>query len=123
MTGITEIGSRSALEAFLSDLGDAPVWIFKHSLTCGTSGWALDRFRQFVQDRPADDPARYAIVPVQTARDASAQLEALTGVRHESPQVLLLRGGRVLWHASHWRITEKAMAAEALSLMTVSEAG
>ena len=114
MTGIDEIEDRPALERYLADQGDSPVWIFKHSLTCGTSGWALDRYRRFVEEQPTGHGCRFAILPVQTARDASDHLAALTGVRHESPQALLLQGNRVLWHASHWRITEKELAAAAL---------
>jgi bacillithiol system protein YtxJ len=31
------------------------------------------------------------------------------GVRHESPQALLIKDGRAVWHASHWSITSEAL--------------
>ena len=36
---------------------------------------------------------------------------ARTGVRHESPQVLLLAGGGAVWSASHRGVTAAAVAA------------
>ena len=39
------------------------------------------------------------------------EVQALTGVRHESPQVLLLREGRAAWHASHRGITGERVRA------------
>ncbi|HEY8416227.1 MAG TPA: monothiol bacilliredoxin BrxC family protein [Thermaerobacter sp.] len=33
------------------------------------------------------------------------------GVRHQSPQALLVQRGAVRWHASHWDITEQSLAA------------
>ena len=31
------------------------------------------------------------------------------GVRHETPQALLIRDGRVVWSASHFRVTADAV--------------
>ena len=109
MSPIEEIDGEVGLDRFLDSAGDRPAWLFKHSLTCGTSSWALDRFRDFVASRPQGEEASYAVIPVQTARGASNTLAAATGVRHESPQVLLMVAGRVVWHESHWRITVEAL--------------
>jgi bacillithiol system protein YtxJ len=46
---------------------------------------------------------------VQRAREVSREVEARTGVRHESPQALILRGGEAVWSASHWRVTAEAV--------------
>ena len=43
------------------------------------------------------------LIVVQHARPVSNAVVERFGVRHESPQALLLRDGRVVWHASHWR--------------------
>jgi len=45
------------------------------------------------------------------ARDAdiSRKLEERTGIRHESPRLLVLRSGRVVWSASHFAITRGAV--------------
>jgi bacillithiol system protein YtxJ len=51
-----------------------------------------------------------ALVVVQKARDLSREVETRTGVRHESPQALILRDGAVVWSASHWNVTADAVA-------------
>ena len=49
------------------------------------------------------------LVDVITDRPVSRRIEAVLGVRHESPQVLYLEEGSVRWHASHGRITADAL--------------
>jgi thioredoxin 1 len=41
----------------------------------------------------------------------SAAVAKRLGVRHETPQALLIRGGRVVWSASHFRVTGGALEA------------
>ena len=54
------------------------------------------------------------LVDVIEDREISAEITRASSVRHESPQVLLLKGGRVVWHASHYGITAEAVARECL---------
>lgn len=51
------------------------------------------------------------IVLSDTGRDLTHQIEAATGVRHESPQAMVLSDGRVHWHASHFAVTRDAIRA------------
>jgi bacillithiol system protein YtxJ len=51
-----------------------------------------------------DDPPLYAIV-VQYARDLSNHIAEALGVRHETPQVLLIKDGEAIYHASHYDIS------------------
>jgi bacillithiol system protein YtxJ len=48
---------------------------------------------------------------IQENRELSELIARETAVRHESPQVLLFRDGRVTWSASHGGITLEAMRA------------
>jgi len=52
---------------------------------------------------------RYAMVTVQTHRAVSNAIAQKLGVRHETPQALLVRNGRVVWSASHFRVTAAAV--------------
>lgn len=118
--GIAEIDDQADLERRLESSSETPLWLFKHSLTCGTSNWALDRFKKFVEARAGEGdglPGEPVILTVQTARALSNTVATLTGVRHESPQVLLIQEGRVVWHASHWQITVEALE-EATGLLS-----
>lgn len=85
-----------------------PVVLLKHSTTCPISGSAWKRFEKFVQSQ-SNESARYAYVKVIEARPVSNLIAEETRVKHESPQVLILRGGKVVWTASHWAITEPAL--------------
>ena len=49
------------------------------------------------------------MIVVQKSRDISEEVSSRTGVRHESPQVILVRNGATLWTASHWKITAEAV--------------
>lgn len=89
---------------------ERPVWLMKHSTSCGISKAARREFEHFVAGRPAAEPARFALVEVQAARELCRRIAEQTGVRHESPQVLLLRDGAVTWHASHWKIDTASLA-------------
>ncbi len=83
--------------------------LFKHSLTCPISSAALRQYQSFLDHRPEGDAAVYALVEIQNARDVSDEIARRTGIRHESPQALVLRGGEVAWHASHWSIKVDAL--------------
>ena len=110
MPEYSRVESMSEIDALVEKSQETPVMLFKHSLTCPISGAALRQYQSFLDNRPEDDAAVYALVEVQNARDVSNEIARRTGVRHESPQALLLRGGKVAWHASHWSIKAQSLA-------------
>ena len=73
----------------------------------------LDELVAHLDERPAD--VTYAMVTVQTHRNVSNAVTSRLGVRHATPQALLVREGRVVWSASHFRVTAAAMAEAILS--------
>jgi thioredoxin 1 len=106
------IGSIDALDAALLESFSRPVLILKHSRACGVSAQAFDEVKNWLAGRPLDGPSY--LVTVQTHRDIARAIADRLGVRHESPQALIVRDGRVTWHASHFRVTpgdiEKALS-------------
>jgi bacillithiol system protein YtxJ len=108
----------AALDEVVAQSHEAPVLIFKHSLTCGASAQANDEVRAFLGG--ADNVPHCGIIIVQHARPVSNAVVERFGIRHESPQALLLRDGRVVWHASHWRVNAKTLhdAVEAITAET-----
>jgi len=92
------------LDQALSDSHIRPVLFFKHSHTCGVSAEALDELRSHIDGQVSSSLAQYAMVTVQTHRELSNAITERLGVRHETPQVILVRDGRVLWSASHFRV-------------------
>ncbi len=110
MSEYSHVESVSEVEDLIERSQQTPVLVFKHSLTCPVSSAALGEYQRFLDGRPEGDAAVYALVEIQNARDVSNEIARRTGVRHESPQALLLRGGEVAWHASHWSIRADALA-------------
>ncbi len=113
MNGIRKIATPQEVAEQLLASEERDVWFFKHSLTCGMSSAAHREFEKFVGATSGDEAARFCIVEIQPAREASKALAEQLAVRHESPQAILVRKGRVAWHASHWSITSEALSAAA----------
>jgi bacillithiol system protein YtxJ len=97
------------LDTLLATSSDRPLLLFKHSAACGTSAEALDALIDHLDQDLLE--ARYAIVTVQTHRELSHAVATRLGVRHETPQALLIWQGRVVWSASHFRVTAEAVRA------------
>lgn len=93
----TEISTPDALEELFVRSQQQPVVVFKHSVSCPIS---LNVHAEVARNYAGD----IALVIVQRARALSNDLAARTGVRHESPQALVLRDGKAVWHASHYDI-------------------
>ena len=107
LSDLTELDSVEALERTITASRERLVILFKHSVTCGTSAQAHDELREHLSK--AQHNAQYAIVTVQTHRDVSDAVATRLNVRHETPQALLIQDGRVVWEASHFRVTADAM--------------
>ena len=95
------VASAEALDDLLARSEGEPVLLFKHSTTCPISAAAYQQMSRLDAEVP--------IIVVQRSREVSNEVAARTGVRHESPQALVLRGGRVIWSASHWDVTADAV--------------
>jgi bacillithiol system protein YtxJ len=104
---LTHVQQIADFETLLAQSTTRPLLLFKHSYTCGTSAEALDELIDHLNGKALD--ARYAIVMVQTHRDVSNAISTRLGVRHETPQALLIQNGRVVWSASHFRVTGSAV--------------
>jgi len=56
-------------------------------------------------------PDEVNLVEIQSARAVSDEIEQKLGVPHESPQVIVLRGGKAVWNASHFQIKATEVSA------------
>ena len=105
---VVDLQTVPDLDDFLTTTHD-PVLLYKHSATCGTSAFAREEIRHLVAEGPG--PERVGMIVVQTARGVSNEVARRFAVRHESPQVLIVRDGKVVWTASHFRVTADAIRA------------
>ena len=101
MMSIRQVDSAKHLqELFALSL----VIVLKHSVTCSASAYAYEEVMNFVKAYPT---VPVYVIPVQTHRRAATYLAKYTGVRHESPQVMILKRGRVSAVATHSGITAR----------------
>lgn len=103
MSRLIPLANVTDLEAAIAESRERPVLLFKHSRYCGVSCEALDELHVHIES--AAGHTAYKIITVQTHRPVSDAAAQRLGIRHETPQVLLLRDGKVVWNASHFRIT------------------
>ena len=97
-----QIVSDTDLDSLLA----APLAVlYKHSPICPTSDVAYEEMRAFLRSR--DVPVY--VVDVIQHRPLSRALAERIGVRHASPQAIILRAGVVAWHRSHYDIQAEAM--------------
>ncbi len=92
----------TALEQLFAGSGTAPVVLFQHDPFCPTSARAHREMTQLA--------GTVYLVNVARQHDLVHHIAERTGIRHESPQVLVLREGHAVWSASHGRITADAVA-------------
>jgi bacillithiol system protein YtxJ len=90
------IADTKDLEELLARSHSEPVILFKHSTTCPISAAAYTEMSRVSND--------VSLLIVQRARELSREIATRTGVRHESPQTIILRNGQAVWNASHWSI-------------------
>jgi bacillithiol system protein YtxJ len=90
------------LDELIDRSHEIPVVLFKHSTNCSISAMAIRRF----EDRWKADEAQ--AVPVYldllAHRPVSNLIADKTGVRHQSPQAILLKNGEPVYTASHGSI-------------------
>ena len=94
-------------DADLDQLLAAPLAVlYKHSPICPTSDAAYTEVLAFRRHRAVP----IYMVDVIRHRSLSRALAERIGVRHASPQAIILRDGVVAWHRSHYEIRAEAMA-------------
>ena len=103
MANLTHLHDTDGLDAALEESRTRPVLVFKHSRSCGISCEALDELHAHVERASAG--TAYKMITVQSHRNVSDQLAKRLGVRHETPQAILIRDGRPVWTASHFKVT------------------
>jgi bacillithiol system protein YtxJ len=91
-----KVDSLDSLDRLFAESFERPVILLKHSMSCGISSG--------VYRIVGDVAAEVNVIVIQTHRDISNELAARTGVRHESPQAIVIRDGRPVYHASHYDI-------------------
>lgn len=100
LTDISQLNDIQHLSKEQSSNG-LTVLLFKHSTRCSISSMALSRLESKWKD---DQKIPTYYLDLLNHRDISNEIELLYSVEHASPQVLLIKNGECIYHASHTAI-------------------
>lgn len=96
------IDDRTTLDNLISDSKQKTVLVFKHSNACPISARAYREMEKL--------DGQVNLIEIQAVPELSREVESMTGVRHESPQVILLRDGKAVWNASHFDVNASSVS-------------
>lgn len=99
------LSSIRQFEDLLDRSREEPILIYKHSSRCPLS----TRARTEVDSFDAESDLSIFEVVVQNDRAISDHVAETLEVRHETPQVILIRDGRPVYDASHREVTADAL--------------
>lgn len=97
----------SQLAEIVEHSKDTPCLIFKHSTRCSISALAQNRLEKGWGMK--DDAVLAYFLDLIAHRGLSDLIAEQFGVRHESPQVLLIKDGQCTYEASHLAISSGAL--------------
>ena len=97
--GFEQIDAVEDVDRVISASKARPVFVYKHSSRCGVSIVAQQRILEYLKGASGD--ASFYHVDVLTARPLSDAIAQRLGIHHQSPQLILIRDGEVVWDASH----------------------
>ncbi|HAX23807.1 MAG TPA: bacillithiol system redox-active protein YtxJ [Chloroflexi bacterium] len=100
-THYDHIASIADLDRLFDESASRVIILFNHDPSCPISARAFREMAQVSHDA--------AIVDVSRSREVTAAVARRTGLRHESPQVLVLSDRRGVWSASHFAISVAAV--------------
>ena len=98
----SKLTDKDSFEGLVEKSRERPIIIFKHSLTCSISTSVYEQLSEF--------DGEIMLLEIQRNRELSKEIEDRLGVEHESPQVIVLRNGQVVWDASHFSVTPNGLA-------------
>jgi bacillithiol system protein YtxJ len=84
-----------------------PVLLYKHSTQCGICDAAIEEVQSFEAQHP--DAATIYYLDLLAHRDVSNAIAQRLGIRHESPQLILLKEGKPVTVLNHRAIRADAV--------------
>ena len=99
--GWIQLTDLDQLDEIISESKDKLVIVFKHSTRCGVSRMVL---KQFEKEFDLQEKTTSYFLDLLEYRNVSNEITSRFKVVHESPQLLLIRDGKTIYHASHSNI-------------------
>lgn len=105
MSNIREIATEEEMRALLEESSTRKVVLFKYSPTCSISLTVQEKWDAWAETAP--EGLLLAQCDVLGARPAARGITTWLDILHQSPQALVLEGGKCLKQASHYTIDAK----------------
>lgn len=99
-----KLESATTLDNIIEDSFNAPQVIFKHSTSCPISGMAK---RRLEGGWDLDFSPYY--LDLLSYRSISNSIVDKLSVRHESPQIILIKNGKAIYNESHLDISASSL--------------
>ncbi len=99
--GHNELTTVSELDAVFASSREPAILLFLHDPWCPISAMATRQVAMV--------DAQVVRIDVSRQHDLSREIERRTGVRHESPQLILIQDSGAVWDASHSNIRRKSI--------------
>ena len=90
------------IEDIIKSSAETPVLIFKHSTRCGMSTMILKRFDNKISNLSTP----YYFLDILKHRPLSNLIQDKFDIRHQSPQLLVIKNGKVTAHDSHYGVLD-----------------
>ena len=99
-----KINTEEDLQSAIEESKSRKIAIFKHSTSCFISKTVLRNFEKEIENAEKVEAKLY-FLDLLAHRPISNKIAEDLGVRHESPQLIVLENGEVKDHASHQAIS------------------
>ena len=97
-----ELTEIDQIDSILEESKSQPVAIFKHSTRCGISKMVIKQFESSFDLE--ENQMKMYYLDLLNYRPISEEIAAKFQVWHESPQLLVIKNGSTVTHASHSQI-------------------
>ncbi len=92
-----ELNTTDQLDELFEVSNRKPIVLFKHSTTCPISANVFEEV--------AKVDSTIFLITVQKVRNISNAIAEKTGIKHESPQAIVLKDATAVYKASHYDVT------------------
>lgn len=101
-----DLNSMEQLNEIVKESQEIPVAIFKHSTRCAISSMAKSRLER---NWDMGESVKMYYLDLIRYRDISNQIAGQFNVEHQSPQIILIKNGEVVYHDSHSGIEQEVL--------------
>lgn len=98
-----KLETEEGLDQLIELSNEQAIMIFKHSTRCSISSMAISRLERAWTEEHSEKVKPYYLDLIAN-RSVSNKIAEILHVMHESPQAIVIKGGKAVYNASHMSI-------------------